>query len=58
MKNHKLAVNVKSSGDYEALDFIFSFLEHEFVPEWESFFLKLRKGDSRRCFDSNDDQRT
>ena len=54
---NKLAVNVKSSGGYEALDFVLSSLEHKFVPEWESFFLELRKGNSRRCFNSNDDQR-
>jgi len=57
MKDNKLAVNVNSSGGYEALDFVLSFLKHKFVPEWESFFFELRKGNSRRCFDSNDDQR-
>ena len=35
MKDHKLAVNVKSGGGYEALDFVLSFLEHKFVPEWD-----------------------
>ena len=57
MKDYELAVKVKPSGGYEALDFVLSFLEHKFVPEWESFFLELRKRTSWRCFDSNDDQR-
>ena len=43
MKDYELAVKVKPSGGYEALDFVLSFLEHKFVPEWESFFLELRK---------------
>ena len=57
MQDYELAVKVKPSDGYETLDFIFSFLEHKFVPEWESFFLELRKGNPRRCFNSNDDQR-
>ena len=57
MQDYELAVKVKPSGGYETLDFILSFLEHKFVPEWESFFLELRKGASWRYFDSNDDQR-
>ena len=57
MQDYELAVKVKPSGGYETLDFVLSFLEHKFVPKWESFFLELRKGASWRYFDSNDDQR-
>ena len=57
MQDYELAVKVKPSGGYETLDFILSFLEHEFVPERESFFLKLRKGASWRYFDLDDNQR-
>ena len=56
MQDNELAVMVKPSGGYETLDFILPFLEHKFVPEWESFFLKLRIGASWRYFDSNNDQ--
>ena len=57
MQDNELAVMVKPSGGYETLDFILPFLEHKFVPEWESFFLKLRIGASWRYFDLDDNQR-